>query len=258
LKQSRRIIRDNRSLIEQYDLLEAGDIVCGRLRLRPHEEHILVDLLERGVLAVPSFRSQLCSKSKTFQTRLFHWAMLPDTVVIYTIHDVLQAIRNYGQSGIKKVVVKQEGKNGGLGVFLYQSIEDVYTQSATGVLPFPYVLQPFISDCRDLRIIIIGDYIETYERANPYNFRHNLHCGGAAVEVKLTEEQLILCKRIMAQGGFPYAHIDLMITDDATTYFTEINLRGGLRGARIDSPEYHRRIEELQHSLCEDRIKKEA
>lgn len=182
--------------------------------------------------------------------------MLPDTVAIYTIHDVLQAIRRYGQGGIEKVVVKQEGKNGGLGVFLYQSIEDVYTQSSAGTLPFPYVLQPFMSDCRDLRIIIIGNYIETYERANPYNFRHNLHCGGAAAEVKLTDDQLILCKKIMAQGEFPYGHIDLMITDDATTYFTEINLRGGLRGARISSTEYNRRIEELQDSLCEGKMKR--
>lgn len=255
MKQSRRIIRDNKSFIEQNDLLEAGDIICCRLRLRPHEDHLLLDLSERGVLSVPSFRSQLCSRSKTFQTRLFHWAMLPDTVVIYTVHDVLQAIRRYGQGGREKVVVKQEGKNGGLGVFLYQSIEDVYTQSSTGTLPFPYVLQPFMPNCRDLRIIIIGNYIETYERVNPYNFRHNLHCGGAAVEVKLTDDQLILCKRIMAQGEFPYAHIDLMITDDATTYFTEINLRGGLRGARISNLEYNRRIEERQNSLCEDTVK---
>lgn len=252
MRRSPRIIRDNRTLFEQYDILEAGDTICCRIRLKPGEEHLLVDLAERGIRAIPSFTSQICSRSKTFQTRLFAPLMVPGTTVIYTIHDLLNAIGNYGQAGIEKVVVKQEGKNGGLGIFLFKSIEEVYSQSALGVIPFPYVLQPFISDCRDLRVIVLGEYTETYERTNPNNFRNNLHCGGRPKPCALSDEQEALCQLIMQRGGFPYAHLDLMVTDDTTTHFIEVNLRGGLRGAQIGSREYEQRIEDIHSGLCEN------
>jgi ribosomal protein S6--L-glutamate ligase len=176
--------------------------------------------------------------------------MIPGTTAIYTIHDLLDAVGTYGQTGVTKVVVKLEGKNGGLGVFLFSSIEDVYTQSALGQIPYPYVVQPFVSDCRDLRVIVLGNYWEAYERSNPHNFRHNLHCGGTPAPAELTDKQRKLCRRVMEQGTFPYAHIDLMITDDGLTYFTEINLRGGLKGAQIKSEEYQQRIDDVSETLC--------
>ncbi len=240
-----RIIRDNKTLFEQYATLQAGDIVCCRLRLKPGEEHLILDLAERGIKAVPSFTSQLCSRSKAFQTRIFGQLMIPGTTVIYNIHDLLQAAGSYGRKGIENVVVKQEGKNGGLGVFLFKSIEDVYTQSALGVIPYPYVLQPFIADCRDLRVIILGEYTETYERKNPYNFRKNLHCGGEPVPATLGEAQQALCRTVMQRGSFPYAHLDLMESADGKTYLTEVNLRGGLRGAQISRDEYEQRINDI-------------
>jgi glutathione synthase/RimK-type ligase-like ATP-grasp enzyme len=250
LRRTPRIIRDNTTLFEQYEILEPGDIICCRLRLKPGEEHLLLDLSSRDIIGIPSFISQLCSRSKAFQTRLYSWAMIPGTTVIYTIHDLLNAVGTCGRTGITKVVVKLEGKNGGLGVFLFSSIEDVYTQSALGLIPYPYVLQPFVSDCRDLRVIVLGNYWEAYERSNPHNFRHNLHCGGTPAPAELTDKQRKLCRRVMEQGTFPYAHIDLMITDDGLTYFTEINLRGGLKGAQIKSEEYQQRIDDVSETLC--------
>lgn len=247
------VIKDNRTLFSQYNSLKAGDIICCRIRLKPGEEHLLLDLSERGIEAIPSLTSQLCSRSKAFQTRLFSWAMIPGTTVIYTVHDLLAAIGRYGSSGITKVVMKQEGKNGGLGVFLFNSMEDLYTQSATGLHTYPYVIQPFLTACRDLRVIILGDYIEVYERTRSGGFRHNLHCGGTAKPAELTAGQRNLCGKIMTQGKFPYAHLDLMVADDGTTYFTEINLRGGLRGAQIQSTEYLARLRTLHTELYEMR-----
>lgn len=246
-----RIIRDNATFFKQYEALEAGDIVCCRLRLKPGEDHLLLDLSQRGIFCIPSSISQLCSRSKAFQTRLFSWAMVPGTCVIYSMHDLLQAVNAFGQAAISKVVVKLEGKNGGLGVFLYQSIEDVYSQSALGAIPYPYVLQPFVLNCRDLRVIVIGDYWETYERSNPHNFRNNLHCGGTPHPTELTGEQRALCTRIMARGDFRYGHIDLMIDEGNRSWFTEINLRGGLRGARIGADEYQRRVAEVSERWCQ-------
>lgn len=245
-----RIITDNRSFSQQYKNLASGDCICGRLRLRPGEEHLLLDLSARGIVGIPSFLSQLCSRSKVFQTRLFSSHMLPGTQVIYTIHDLLEAITEYGRENRGDVIVKLEGKNAGLGILKFASIEDVYSQSVLDQLPYPYVIQPFVPELRDLRVIIIDDYTEAYERSNPHSFRNNLHCGGGAAPVDLTDQQQGLCTAVMERGGFPYAHLDLIVAGDGGSYMNEINLRGGLRGARIHADDYQLRIEQAEEKRC--------
>ncbi|NNK13556.1 MAG: hypothetical protein HKP52_04890 [Desulfofustis sp.] len=249
-----RIITNNHSLLTHYQDLKKGDIVLGRVRLRPMEEHVLLDLSRRGIIGIPSFISQLCSRSKTMQTRLCGWAMIPDTTVIYTIHDLLTAVNHYTGKGMGDVVVKLEGHNAGLGIFRYRTIEDVYTQSALGHLPYPFVVQPFIENCRDLRVIVLDDYWEAYERYNCDNFRNNLHCGGTARPVKLTEEQRELCSRIIDMNDFCYAHLDLLVTEEGKSYLGEINLRGGLRGATITPEEYRKKIKSIEQNCCEKAV----
>ncbi len=251
MKRQRRIITDSQTVFRHFQQLEPGDLICCRLRIRPGEEHLLLDLAERGITGIPSFRSQLCSRSKAFQTRLFSWAMIPGSTVIYTIHDLIETVDTYGQAGIDRVVLKLEGKNGGLGVLLFSSIEEIYNQTVLGTIPYPFVVQPFLDGARDLRVIIIDDYQEAYVRSDAHGFRQNLHCGAMAAPCSLTDDQTSLCRRIMAQGGFPYAHLDLLQRDAATTYFSEINLRGGLRGARIVSDDYRRRIEAVHHRFID-------
>ena len=249
-----RIITDNHSLLTHYKDLKAGDIILGRVRLRPGEEHLLLDLSRRGIIGIPSFISQLCSRSKTIQARLCGWAMIPDTTAIYTIHDLLETVNRYTGQGVADVVVKLEGRNAGLGIFRYRSIEDVYSQAALGHLPYPFVIQPLIHNCRDLRVIVLDDYWEAYERSNPDNFRNNLHCGGTARPAELTEEQRELCSRIMRMNDFCYAHLDLMVTEEGRSYLGEINLRGGLRGSTITPEEYRRRISTIEKNCCEKAV----
>ncbi len=251
-----RIITDNQSLFAHYQELQEGDIICGRVRLRPKEEYLLLDLSRRGIIGIPSFISQLCSRSKTLQARLYEWAMIPGTTVIYTIHDLLETVNHYGRDEIDEVVVKLDDKNGGLGIFKYRSIEEVYTQSSLGQIPYPYVVQPFFEACRDVRIIALGDYWEAYERHNTDNFRNNLHCGGAARPVEITDEQHNLCTRVMAQNDFYYAHLDLLVTKSGRSFLGEINLRGGLRGARIAPDDYRRRIRAIEKIFCERAVAK--
>jgi len=244
-----RIIHKNSELPASLDNLHAGDIITCRLRLKYGEEHLLLDLVERGIKLIPSAISQLASRSKTFQARLLSPLMIPHTVVIYDIHGLLETVSHYGHHDIEKVVLKHDRKNAGLGIHLFRDIEDVYTQAANNVLPFPFVLQPFIANSRDVRVIILGDYIEAYERNNPDNFRNNLHCGGAVQPFTLNNRQLALCRKAMDRGSFPYAHLDLMITDADETYLAEINLRGGLRGAAIDTSSYKKRVQSVEAKI---------
>ncbi len=231
--------------------LQADDIVCCRLRLKPQEEHLLLDLVERGVILIPSATSQLASRSKTFQARIFLPMMLPGTEAVYDIHGLLGVICRYERTATRPIILKHDRKNGGLGIHLFKDPEDIFTLAANSVLPFPFVLQPFIAESRDIRVIILGDYIEAYQRLNPDNFRNNLHCGGRAIRWELSKEQMALCKKVMLRGAFPYAHIDLMLTHDDTVYLTEINLRGGIRGAVISPQEYGKRIEDLHKGLLQ-------
>ncbi len=241
-----RIITNNNSLSQSFHELTAGDIIACRIRLKYEEEHLLLDLLERGVYLIPSATSQLASRSKTFQARLLSSLMIPHTLVIYDIHGLLEAVSLYGKHAVEKVVLKHDRKNAGLGIHLFQSIEDVYTQAANNVLPFPFVLQPFVSGSHDVRVIFLDDYIEAYERTNPDNFRNNLHCGGEATPYTPSHLQLDICKKAMRRGAFPYGHLDLMVTDEGTTYLAEINLRGGIRGAKIDPGSYKEKVAAIE------------
>ncbi len=243
------IIRDNETLFHHYHELSSTNIICTRIRLKPGEEGLLADLLERGVTLIPSATSQLASRSKVFQTRLFADFMLPGTCAIYDNHALLNTISQYQKAEVNRVVLKRERKNGGIGVHLFSNIEDIYNQVTGGAFLFPFVVQPFRAESRDIRVIILDDYIEAYERSNTGNFRNNLHCGGQSTPYTLNEEQVLFCKKVMARGKFTYAHIDLLLSQKGAFWLTEINLRGGLRGATIPPEKYTEKIDAIQENL---------
>ena len=243
------VIRDNSTLRAQYDSLQEGDIVVGRLRLRESEESLLLDLCERGVNLLPSGLSQLASRSKTLQAALFSAHMLPFTRPIHALQDLIEALAEYREQAISAVVTKLDRRNAGMGVHLWQSIEEVFTHASLGNIPLPFVLQPFEANCRDIRVVFLDDYIEAYRRHNPYSFRNNLHHGGQSMPCELSRDQLDLCRQVMERGRFPYGHIDILVTNKGKSYLGEINLRGGIRGAKITPAEYQAKVEAIHRQL---------
>ncbi len=238
------IITDNKTLFSRIDDLGRDDAVVGRVRIRPGEEGLLLLLASRGVRMMPSALSQLLSRSKVMQAAVFASFMPPLTRPVFTRHDLFQVIAEYGENRVGRVVTKLDRGNGGLGVHLWRDIEEVHNQVCFGTLAFPFVVQPFIDDCRDLRLIVLGSYHESYWRENSSGFRNNLHAGGVSRPVDTDPQWLDFGKRVMAAGEFPYAHIDLMVAD-GKFYLGEINLRGGLRGAAIGAPQYLKLREEI-------------
>jgi len=252
-----RIIHDNDSLFDRYHELAAGDIVVGRVRLRRGEEHLLLDLEARGVKLVPSATAQLCSRSKVFQARILDRFMVPGTAPVYDQHDLMRLLTEYGRRGVGRTVCKLDRANGGQGVLLFPSLEDVYNQAVPGSLPFPFVVQPFVDGSGDVRVVLLGEYVEAYERRNPGNFRHNLHCGGESIPWEPGRKELDLCRQAMERAGFPYAHVDVLVAPDGAVYLNEINLRGGLRGAVIGQREYLQAVD-LIHSRVLAGLRKET
>ncbi len=249
------VIRDNSTLRAQYNSLQEGDIVVGRLRLRESEESMLLDLGERRVHLIPSGLSQLASRSKTLQAALFPTVMLPLTRPIHALHDLIEAISDYQKHSITAVITKLDRKNAGMGVHLWQSIEEVFTHASLGNMPLPFVLQPFESECRDIRVVFLDDYIEAYLRQNPHSFRGNLHHGGQSEPCELSEEQVKLCQLVMERGRFPYGHLDLLVTKEGKSFLGEINLRGGVQGAQISPDDYQEKVEAIHLRLLEKSLK---
>ena len=238
-----RIFTNNLDIRREFANLRAGDVFIGRLRLKATEETLLVDLLDRGILLFPSALSQLLCRSKTMQARVYAPEMLPHTVAVHDQHDMLETVNLYQRHNITRLVTKHDRKNAGMGIHLWRDVEEVFSHSSLGSLPFPFVIQPFVENSRDIRVVMLGDYRESYIRSNPHNFRNNLHCGGESTPCQLTEQQLTLCRQVMERGKFPYAHLDLMVLATGETYLAEINLRGGIRGARISPEEYLRQVD---------------
>jgi ribosomal protein S6--L-glutamate ligase len=253
---TRRIIRNNATLLDEYDNLSPGDIVFGRIRIKPGEEHILLDLVARQVTIFPSAVAQLCSRSKIFQTRILGKYMVPGTVAIYNLHDILTLVSEYGRHDVGQVVCKLDRANGGQGVLLFSSVEDVYNNAVLGVLQYPFVIQPLIKDCQDVRAVVLGEHVNAYTRHNPNNFRHNLHCGGNNSPYELTSEQLQLCRKVMNRASFPYACVDLLLDSSGNTWLSEINLRGGLSGSALSQQNYLDAVEHIHSQMLSDFMKR--
>ncbi len=251
-KERRRLVfRDNRSFRDHFHQLTRGDVVLGLLNIKPTEEVLFLDLVERGVTLFPPALAQELSRSKCLQAMVYqHW-MVPLTFVARDRHDMIRNIERYAREGVKEVITKQNRHNCGLGIHIWTSIEQAYNQACFGSLAYPFVVQPFVETSLDVRVIVLGYYVEAYWRNNPHCFRNNLYFGGQCDRYELSDEQWQLCQEVMARGKFPYAHIDLMVTSAGETYLSEINLRGGLKGAAISTAEYKKRIKDLDSAFLD-------
>jgi len=244
------IIRTNRELRKHYDELKAGDCFIGMLSLKHLKHRAFIDLLERGVRLFPSALSQTLGHSKVAQVLALRQWMIPQTLTIARRVELMDAINTYSQHGIGAVVTKEDHLQCGFGVRRWDSIEDLYSHVSFNNSSYPFVLQPFLESYLDVRVIIAGDYYEAYTRENQNNFRMNLTAGGSSRPYSLTKAHLALCYNVMKRGKFPYAHIDLLITEDGHSYLSEIALNGGMKGARIGRED----LDALKKDLLEKSI----
>jgi ribosomal protein S6--L-glutamate ligase len=231
------IIRGLKELKAAFHQMGPKDVYIGSVAKKHLELPMMIDLLERGVTCLPYCLSQMLCRSKITQAFILNEWMAPLTFAITRRIELLNAISVYNKNGIDQVVTKEDQKHCGHGVRLWNNIESLYSILGLEEASYPFVLQPFLTNFTDVRVIIVEDYIEAYTRENPYNFRCNLAAGGKSTPYTLTRKQINFCKKIMERGKFLYAHIDLMILENDIIYLSEIALSGGLKGAKIDQHE---------------------
>lgn len=227
------IISGNRKLKELYHQLGPGDIFIGSVVSKHLKQSILVDLLERGVHCFPPPLSQVINSSKTMQALVFQDRMLPHTKVITRRVEMIDSINLYNQAGIGHVVTKEDHMHCGYGIRRWESVESLYNHTALLESAYPFVLQPFLENFTDVRIIIVENYVEAYSRHNPYNFRMNISSGGTSSSYALDNDKEKFCRSVMNRGKFPFAHIDLHILESGKCFLSEIALNGGIKGAAI-------------------------
>lgn len=249
MPQEPRLIRSINEFRNNYAALSSGDLVLGLLPLRPGEEIKLLDLAARGVICFPAALCQWLSRSKAGQAAILGRFMVPGSFVAYTLADLTARLAEFHEQG--PVVAKRDRGHLGLGVSLWPSLETLYSLASLQGLTYPLVIQPLLEGARDLRVVVLGDYAEAYERVNPHSFRKNLFQGGASHPAVLTPEIKDFCRQVMARGNFPYAVLDLLLDpENGRPYLSEISLKAGLTGARISQAEFSRRAAALEAEFC--------
>jgi len=230
------IIRKNSEFRKYYQDLAEDSLVSCILNLKQSEENIFVDLIERGINLFPSATSQLATRSKCFSAVIFKKWMLPNTLVIRCKKDLIKAIQLFEQQGIQQVITKFDRSDCGLGICKWQSIEELFSHiSFSEFESWPFVLQPFVHDALDIRVVWLGEhYFEAYFRKNENSFRNNMHFGAKSGSYTLADNEKALCFNVMKRGNFPWAHIDLLKLSNGECFLSEISLFGGLKGAKID------------------------
>ncbi|QER42823.1 hypothetical protein F1847_08740 [Thermodesulfobacterium sp. TA1] len=252
------IVLSYQAFRKHFSELKEGDLIGIRLPLKKEEHGLIIDLIYRKVEAFPSFLSQLLCSSKTFQAEILKEFMPPFTFVVRDKNTLLASLTQLAQNkNFEKFITKDDQTNCGLGIRLWGSLEEIFNVAGTPVLPFPFVLQPFYPNIRDVRVIILGDlYVEAYERVNDLNFRKNIFWGGVSIPYRLSEEELSFCQKVMERGKFPYAHLDLIYIEEKGPYLSEINLKGGIKGAKISTEQYTQIINNLHQKYYSEWEKK--
>ena len=246
------IVKTNRELKKLYHKLGPGDIFIGTITSKHMKQSMLIDLIERGIHCFPSPLSQILNGSKTAQVLALQKWMLPHTFAITRRVDLVDVINQYDQYGIGPVVTKEDKMHCGHGVRKWDTTESLYSVMALSKSSYPFVVQPFLENFTDVRVIIVGDCIKAYMRHNPYNFRMNISSGGKSYPFNLDSNKKKLCRDIMERGKFPYAHIDFQITESEKCYLSEIALNGGIKGTDVSRRELDQKKEELLECLADD------
>jgi len=248
MSQKPRLIRSITDFRRHYRQLGAEDVIIGVLALRPGEEIKALDLADRGVIFFPPVLAQLLARSKAAQAEVLGEYMLPGSFVAYALTDLAGKLPEF--QAREAVVAKRDRAHLGLGISLWPSLETLYSLAGLQGLTYPLVAQPFLAGARDLRVVVVGDYVEAYERVNPHSFRKNLFQGGSSHPAALTPEQQDFCREVMARGKFPYAILDLLLDPQGgRPYLSEISFKGGLTGARLSQTDFRRLVAALEEDF---------
>ena len=150
--------------------------------------------------------------------------LMPRTIVTRSVDDVKAFRKQYGD-----IIVKPLYGNGGVGVFrLGPADSNLYSlvEMFQATWPEPFMVQQYLREVRggDKRIILVdGEIAGAINRIPaPDETRSNMHVGGRAVSVELSERDVEICERLkpeLKRRGLIFTGIDVIGSS-----LTEINV----------------------------------
>ncbi|MBF0264933.1 MAG: RimK family alpha-L-glutamate ligase [Gammaproteobacteria bacterium] len=170
-------------------------------------------------------------KLRSLQILARHHIGIPETTFVRDKKDVLPAIERVGGA---PVIIKLIEGTQGIGVLLAdtvkaaESIIELLQSQKQNVL-----IQKFVAESRgkDIRAFVVGDRVVAAMRrvAQGQEFRSNVHRGGIAEPVELTEEYEAAAIRASQIMGLRVAGVD-MLESKSGPQIMEINSSPGLEG----------------------------
>lgn len=170
-------------------------------------------------------------KLRSLQILSRHHVGIPRTTFVRDRKDVLPAIDRVGGA---PVVIKLIEGTQGIGVLLAESVK-----TAEGIVELlqsqkqNVLIQKFVaeSEGRDIRAFVVGDRVVAAMRrvAQGKEFRSNVHRGGIAEPVELSEEYRETAVRCTQILGLQVAGVDMLEGKDGPQVM-EVNSSPGLEG----------------------------
>ena len=170
-------------------------------------------------------------KLRSLQILSRHHIGLPRTTFVRDRKDVLPAIERVGGAPI---VIKLIEGTQGIGVLLAESVKQA--ESIIELLQSQkqnVLIQKFVAESKgkDVRAFVVGDQVVAAMRrvAQGQEFRSNVHRGGVAEPVELTEEYRETAVRCAQILGLRVAGVDMLEGKDGPQVM-EVNSSPGLEG----------------------------
>jgi ribosomal protein S6--L-glutamate ligase len=155
---------------------------------------------------------------------------VPETVVVQSRDDAMDAFRALGSDCVVKPVFGGEGR----GVMRIRDDELAwYTFSTLDQLNAVIYVQEFVAPGgRDARLLVIGESVLGVRRRNDHDFRTNVGSGAKAEAFQPTSDQRDVATRIVRSIGLRFASVDLIDTEDGEQQVLEVNAIPGWKAAQ--------------------------
>lgn len=207
-----------------------GDKISCKIR-DPRFIGIFYEIESRGTDIFPPLLSQGLSMSKVHQALHYMDYMVPNTQVLFRMFHIRNVLRKYVEKNILKAVVKEDRASMGMGVHPCWSLNEL-ARLIIHVIKPPIVVQPMLENFREFRLVILGDTIVAKEKKKKGGIFWNTRIFGGITKFITPSRQIVeFGKEMMNIGKFPWAYIDLFVTDDGI-FLSQINLSGSNAGLK--------------------------
>ncbi len=191
---------------------------------------VLKSFEDCGSYCLNSSEGVLLSKDKFKSLQILKTQRIPIPTSSFSYSKINQK-KQYESFEVKTVVAKKNEGTQGSGVYKIDSFEDF--EKSLGSSNSPVFMQEYISEAQgaDIRILVLGEKViaQMLRQAAPGEFRSNIHLGGKAKEIEITEEERNMAIKATQLLHLKLAGVDI-IRSKSGPMILEVNSAPGFKG----------------------------